>query len=138
MGFKHRRVIPHYPRANSHAERFMSHLQKAVKSAVIEGLDYKQELTKFLRNYRACPHPSTGLAPADTMFNRSMKTLLSQFSVKRSDKSIRKRDTKVKQKRKLYSDRKTGAKRSKVKTGDAVLVNQPKKNKLTPPGSTQY
>ena len=62
-----------------------------------------------------------------------MKTLLPQFSVKRSDKSIRKRDTKVKQKRKQYSDRKTGAKRSTVKTGDAVLVKQPKKNKLTPP-----
>ena len=133
MGFKHRRVTPLHPRANSHVERFMSPLQKAIKSAVIEGLDYKQEITKFLRNYRACPHPSSGLAPADIMFNRSMKTLLPQFSVKRSDKSIRKRDTKVKQKRKQYSDRKTGAKRSTVKTGDAVLVKQPKKNKLTPP-----
>ena len=133
MGFKHRRVTPLHPRANSHVERFMSPLQKAIKSAVIEGLDYKQEITKFLRNYRACPHPSTGLAPADIMFNRSMKTLLPQFSVTRSDKSIRKRDTKVKQKRKQYSDRKTGAKRSTVKTGDAVLVKQPKKNKLTPP-----
>ena len=62
-----------------------------------------------------------------------MKTLLPQFSVKRSDKSIRKRNTKVKQKRKQYADRKTGAKRSTVKTGDAVLVKQPNKNKLTPP-----
>ena len=62
-----------------------------------------------------------------------MKTLLPQFSVKCSDKSIRKKDTKVKQKRKQYSDRKTGAKRSTVKTGHAVLVKQPKKNKLTLP-----
>ena len=62
-----------------------------------------------------------------------MKTLLPQFYVKRSDKSIRKRDTKVKQKRKQYADMKTGAKRSTVKTVDAVLVKQPLKNKLTPP-----
>ena len=38
MGFKHRRVTPLHPRANSHVERFMSPLQKAIKSAVIEGL----------------------------------------------------------------------------------------------------
>lgn len=133
MGFKHRRVTPLHPRANSHVERFMSPLQKAIKSAVIEGLDYKQEITKFLRNYRACPHPSTGLAPADIMFNRSMKTLLPQFSVKRKDKLIRNRDNVVKQKRKQYADKKTGAKKSKIKTGDSVLVRQPKLNKITPP-----
>ena len=132
-GFKHRRGTPLHPRVNSHVERFMSPLQKAIKSAVIEGLDYKQEITTFLRNWCACPHISTGLVPADIMFNRAMKTLLPHFSVIRSDKSIRKRDTKVKQKRKQYSNRKTGANWSTVKTGDAVLVKQPVKNKLTPP-----
>lgn len=133
MGFKHRRVTPLHPRANSHVEKFMSPLQKAIKAAVIEGHDYKQEITKFLRNYRACPHPSTGLAPADIMFNRSMKTLLPQFSVKYNDRSIRKKDTDAKQKRKEYADKKTGAKRSKIRIGDPVLVKQPKLNKLTPP-----
>ncbi|MCG8094404.1 MAG: DDE-type integrase/transposase/recombinase [Candidatus Thiodiazotropha endolucinida] len=137
MGFKHRRVTPLHPRANSHVEKFMSPLQKAIKSAVIEGHDYKQEITKFLRNYRACPHPSTGLAPADIMFNRSMKTLLPQFSVKRNDRSIRKRDTDAKQKRKQYADKKTGARRSKIRIGDSVLVKQPKLNKLTPPFNPQ-
>ena len=81
MGFKHRRITPLNPRANSVVERFMSPLQKAIKSAVIEGRDYKQEINRFLRNFRACPHPSTGLSPAEIMFNRPMKTLLPQFSV---------------------------------------------------------
>ena len=66
MGFKHRRITPLNPRANSVVERFMSPLQKAIKSAVIEGRDYKQEINKFLRNFRACPHPSTGLSPAES------------------------------------------------------------------------
>ena len=133
MEFKHRRITPLNPRANSVVERFMSPLQKAIKSAVIEGRDYKQEINKFLRNFRACPHPSTGLSPAEIMFNRPMKTLLPQFSVKLNDEQIRKRDTEAKLKRKLYADKKTGAKQSKTTTGDTVLVKQPKKNKLTPP-----
>ena len=37
----------------------------------------------------------------------------------------------TKMKRKLYSDKKTGAKSSKAKAGDTGLVNQPKRNKLT-------
>lgn len=133
MGFKHRRITPLNPRANSIVERFMSPLQKAIKTAVIEGRDYKQEINKFLMNFRACPHPSTGLAPGTIMFNRPVKTLLPQFSVKRKDKQIRKRDVDAKLKRKLYSDKRTGAKQSNAKPGDTVLVKQPKKNKLTPP-----
>ena len=60
-----------------------------------------------------------------------MKTLLPQFSVQRPDKRIRQRDAKVKLKRKLYSDKKFGAKQSKSKPGDSVLVKQTKKNKVT-------
>ena len=89
LGFKHRRITPLRPQANSHVERFMSPLQKAIKTSVIEGKNYKQEINTFLRNYRACPHPSTGISPAEIMFNRPMKTLLPQFSVKRPDKRIR-------------------------------------------------
>ena len=133
LGFRHRRITPLRPQANSHVERFISPLQKAIKTSVIEGKNYKQEINTFLRNYRACPHPSTGISPAEIMFNRPMNTLLPQFSVKRPDKRIRQRDAKVKLKRKLYSDKKFGAKQSKSKPGDSVLVKQPKKNKLTPP-----
>ncbi|MCG8046730.1 MAG: RNase H-like domain-containing protein [Candidatus Thiodiazotropha endolucinida] len=133
MGFKHRRITPLHPKANSLVERFMSPLQKAIKTAVIEGQDYKQEMNKFLINFRACPHPSTGMAPGTIMFNRPVKTFLPQFSVKRSDKQIRNRDRNTKLKRKVYADRRTGAKQSTTKPGDTVLVKQPKKNKLTPP-----
>ena len=89
LGFKHRRITPLRPQANSHVERFMSPLQKAIKTSVIEGKNYKQEINTFLRNYRVCPNPSTGISPAEIMFNRPMKTLFPQFSVKRPDKRIR-------------------------------------------------
>ena len=106
----------------------MSLMQKAIKFAVIEGRDYKQEINRFLRNFRACPNPSTGLPPGTVMFNRTMKTLLPQFS-----EHVTKRDSEAKLKRKLYSDKKMGAKQSVTKPGDTVLVKQPKKSKLTPP-----
>ena len=128
MGFKHRRITPLNPRANSVVERCMSLMQKAIKFAVIEGRDYKQEINRFLRNCRACPNLSTGLPPGTVMFNRTMKTLLPQFS-----EHVRKRDSEAKLKRKLYSDKKMGAKQSVTKPGDTVLVKQPKKSKLTPP-----
>ena len=83
--------------------------RKLSKSAVIEGRDYKQEINRFLRNFRACPHPSTGLPSGTVMFNRPMKTLLPHFSVKRNDEHVRKRVTEAKLKRKLYSDKKMGA-----------------------------
>lgn len=65
-----------------------------------------QETNKYLMNICVCPHPSTGPAPGTIMFNRPMKTLLLQFSAKRNDKQIRKRDTDAKLKHKLYSDKK--------------------------------
>ena len=67
LGFKHRRITPLRPQANSHVERFTSPLQKAIKTSVIEGKNYKQEINTFLRNYRACTHPSTGISPAEIM-----------------------------------------------------------------------
>lgn len=133
LGFKHRRITPVHPQANSYVERFMSPLQKAIKTAVAEGQNYKEEIYKFLRNYRACPHPSTGLCPSEVMFNRKIKTVLPQFTVPQNDKFVRERDTKIKLKNKQYADKKRKARPSNLKSGDAVLVRQPKKNKLTTP-----
>ena len=41
LGFRHRRITPLRSQANSHVERFMSPLQKAIKTSVIEGKNNK-------------------------------------------------------------------------------------------------
>jgi transposase InsO family protein len=48
-GFKHRRIIPFWPRANGIAERFMRNLGKVLRS----GSNFEEELENFLRSYRS-------------------------------------------------------------------------------------
>ena len=76
LGFKHRKVTPYWPRANGQVERVMRTLKKAIRTANAEGRSWKQELQKFLRNYRATPHSSTNVAPYTALFGRSMNTRL--------------------------------------------------------------
>ena len=76
LGFSHRKITPHWPQTNGEVERFMCTLEKAIRTAQIEGKPWKQELYTFLRNYRATPHSTTEVPPYDAMFQRSMKTKL--------------------------------------------------------------
>jgi hypothetical protein len=54
----------------------MRTLEKAIRTAQIEGKPWKQQLYTFLRNYRATPHSTTDTPPFDAMFQRPMKTKL--------------------------------------------------------------
>ena len=55
----------------------MKCLGKIVRTAVIEKKDWKRELDVFLMAYRATPHPSTDMSPAELMYpNRCFKTHL--------------------------------------------------------------
>ena len=68
LDIKHRRITPLWPQANSHVETFNRRLRKLVQSAKIENKEWKRELYKFMRNYRATPHQSTLKSPAELMF----------------------------------------------------------------------
>ena len=75
LGFTHRNVTPYWPRANGEVERFMCTVKKVIKNKT-----WKQEMYKFLRNYRATPHTSTNkTSPATTLFGCPMKTSLPQL-----------------------------------------------------------
>ncbi|KAL8593283.1 hypothetical protein ACOMHN_009936 [Nucella lapillus] len=68
LGFKHRKVTPLWPQANGGVEKCMQMIKKTIQSAHIEGKPWKQERFHFLRNYRATPHSSTGVSPAEALF----------------------------------------------------------------------
>ena len=80
-GFKHRRITPHWPRANAQAEAFNKPLMKLVRTAHLEHKSWRQELYKYLRQYRATPHPSTGFTPYQLMFGREPRTRLPQIDL---------------------------------------------------------
>ena len=59
-GFRHRRITPLWPQANGETERFMCTVKKSIKAALNKGRSWKQELFKFLLDYRTTPHCTTG------------------------------------------------------------------------------
>lgn len=76
MGITHRRITPRWHRANAQAESFNKPLMKSVRSANIHQLNWKQEMFKFLRQYRCTPHVTTGQTPHKLLFGREPKTML--------------------------------------------------------------
>lgn len=78
LGFKHHRITPLWPKANGKAERFMRILGKAIRTTHIESKNWKQEMFTLLRNYRATPHSTTNLSPAESLLKRKMRTKLPQ------------------------------------------------------------
>ena len=70
LGFRHREITPVWRRANGEAERFMKTLEKAVRTAIIQGKNWRQELFTFLRQYRATPHSTMGKSPSELLNGR--------------------------------------------------------------------
>jgi hypothetical protein len=60
LGFKHRRITPLWPSANSQAERFMSSLNRVLQTSQIEGKCWQQDLNAFLYEHIEI-HPTARL-----------------------------------------------------------------------------
>ena len=127
-------VTPLWPQANAEAENFNKVLEKTIRTAQIEGKDWKRELYRFLLNYRATPHTTTKHSPAKLLFNREIRTKLpSRVDGNRCpiDAEIRENDKKEKRKMKENADTKSGAKERDIQIGDLVLIRQKRRNKFS-------
>ena len=137
LGAKHRPSSPLWPQGNAEVERFMQPLEKAIRTANIEGKDWKRAIFKFLLIYRATPHSTTGHSPATLLFNRNIRTKL-PHPVRENNSNIhqqlKQKDSIAKAKIKTHADEKSRAKSSEIVVGDIVLVRQTKEIKL----STRY
>ena len=107
-GIRHRLITPYWPAANATVERFNKTLGKAIKAAHAEGQNWKEELPNFLMIYRATPHLSTGVSPAELFFGRRIKTKLPHVNVKPPSSILDtacERDRDHKQRTKEYADK---------------------------------
>ena len=134
MGFHHRKITPAWPKANSESERFMRTIQKTLRAAHLENKNWKQELFLFLRNYRATPHSTTGVSPAELLCGRKINVKLPELvSTSPSRSQFADTDLKKKEKMKEYADTTAKARPHSFKVGDTVLVRQRLVNKLSSP-----
>ena len=137
-GIAHHKVTPLWPQANGLAESFMKPLGKAVRTARIEGRDWRHGLYQFLLNYRCTPHSTTGVSPAELLFNRQLSNGY-QLKHPNSGSSEQHRtaasfDHQRKTKMKEYADRRRRVKEPTIAVGDIVLMKQAKCDKF----STRY
>ena len=118
FGFTHHRITPMWPRANGEAKRLMRTLEKAIRTAVIEGKNWRQELFTFLRQYRATPHSTTGKSPSELLNGRKLKSTLPQIQHDLAPQEVRQTDAKRKTEMKEYADRCSHAKNTDLSVGD--------------------
>ena len=57
---KHLKITPRWPQVNDEVERQNRSLEKRIKIAHSENLDWKKELQKYLDAYRSVAKPSIG------------------------------------------------------------------------------
>ena len=132
LGFSHRRVTPLWPQANSEAERFMRTIGKTVQAVNINGQPLTQALTAMLRNYRATPHSTTGVAPATLLLGRTLKTQLPGNYNPPTDDHLIAINQERKEKMNNYVSAQRHTRQRQLQVGDLVLVRQQKVNKTTP------
>ena len=79
---EHRMVTPYWPIPSGEVERFNRALGKAIKCAHVQGKNWKDELDKFLLEYRSTPHSVTQCTPSEVMFSHNFKTDIPKFQEK--------------------------------------------------------
>jgi hypothetical protein len=90
-----------------HKGVILSKIKKTVRAAQVENKCWKQEIFKFLRNYRATPHCTTEKSPYETLFDRKMKIKIpTAIDIVEDDSLMRKRDELKKSNMKRYADNK--------------------------------
>ena len=118
----------------------MKNLNKLMMVCAVEKKNWKQQLQRFLRAYRATPHRSTGFAPATLMFNgRQYRTRLpsAKHQAAAFHEEVKRNDDQSKFAMKIQSDKKAYVKPSNIVPGYKILIRQRKINKLTPPYDPQ-
>lgn len=117
---------------NGEVERQNRSLLKRLRIAQELGKDWRQEMRKYLLLYHSTNHSTTGKSPAELMFGRKMRNKLPCVPLQKAeDGEVRERDNIMKEKAKLYTDKKRSARHSSIEIGDKVVVKRVKKdNKL--------
>ena len=73
-GIRHILIAPYHPASNGLAERGVQTFKRGYRK-LSEGT-VEDRTARFLLQYRATPHTTTGMSPAELMFGRRLRTRL--------------------------------------------------------------
>ena len=111
LGIEWRTITPLWPQGNAVVERFMKPIRKLLKTAEIEGKNWRQEMQQFLLQYSSTPHQTTKVAPSELLFNRKIRGYLPELTNKKVINKMAKPNLeKKKEENKEYYDRNRKAK----------------------------
>ena len=106
-------------------------LGKMLKAAKISSCPFCQALNVMLRNYRATPHSTTGVAPATLLLGRVMKVKIPDMSSPPSDNQLRTHTWAKKEKMNTRISAQRHARPRNLQVGDFVLVKEQNTGKTT-------
>ena len=135
LGIEWKTSTPLWPQGNGNAESVMKPLGKVIKTSMLEGKNWRQELQRFLLNYHSTPHATTKMPPCELLFNRKVQGSLPELSTQNVVNKHQKAKENIDKKKisnKQYYDVKKNTKTSKIKEGDIVICKQKPNNKLSP------
>ncbi|CAB3984652.1 Transposon Tf2-9 poly [Paramuricea clavata] len=135
LGIEWKTSSPLCPQSKGSAESVMKALGKVIKTSMLERKNWRQELQRFLLNYRSTPHATTKIPPCELLFNRKVQENRPELSTQNVVNKHRKANENIDKKKisnKQYYDAKKNTKTSKIKEGDIVVCKQKPNNKLSP------
>ena len=117
---QHKRTLPYHPQGNL-AETFMKTLRKTMKSANLSKGDKEEALNGLLAQYRAIPHPATGVAPGN-MFKSGYRRGFPRRALSQSEiTEAIKQDEKQQKHREQSVNKSTHRRRTNYKVGDKCI-----------------
>ncbi|CAG2255184.1 unnamed protein product [Mytilus edulis] len=113
----------------------MKLINKTEQIANIQHKDSSTAIQEMLMGYRSTPHPATGISPYEALMNRPIRTKLGYIprTITKNENLfdyINERDKQYKEKIKKYAENRNTQEHA-FKIGDYVLLEQPKRDKLT-------
>lgn len=115
----------------------MQTIDKAMKSASVEGGDFRAALKDAVTAHNSAVHRITNAVPSDIMYGRLLRRALPltrPATYRVNDDEIRERDWEGKQRAKEREDGKRKARESRILVGDTVVIKRAAKRK----GETNY